>query len=244
MTMSSIRTIGAGVMAVCWVAALPAQQVLPDGPNQATVKHQVKNFEAALKNAVDLGGQQVAEKARKIYPEIALVQSFEPVAKGWAQPQFGLVFEVEIPEIYNAGIWVLGARTRELQNRVVPVVPVPPNSTTSPPGPTRVSGSTVQQPDPVTTSSVIPFFDPDKEYRDCVYEALIDALLENSGALPLEGTDWLSVVASSTRSALPDPLKPDSRKLILMINGSDLSLYRKKELTKEQIRQKILESRF
>jgi hypothetical protein len=244
MAMSLTRTLVASVMATCWVAALPAQQLLPDGPNQAAVKHQVKNFEAALKNAVDLGGQQVAEKARKIYPDIALVQSFEPVAKGWAQPELGFVFEVEIPEIYNAGIWVLGARTREMQNRVVPVVPVPPSPVPgSTAGPTRVNGSSVQQADPVATSPVIPF-DPDKEYRDCVYEALIDALLENSGALPIQDSEWVSVVASSTRFALPDPLKPESRKLILMIKGVDLSLYRKKELTKEQVRQKIVESRF
>jgi hypothetical protein len=129
MAMSPTRSIVAGVMAACWVAAVPAQQLLPDGPNQASVKHQVKNFEGALKNAVDLGGQQVAEKARKIYPDIALVQSFEPVVKGWAQPEFGFIFEVEVPGIYNWGVWVQGARTREMQNRDVPVEPVPPGST-------------------------------------------------------------------------------------------------------------------
>jgi hypothetical protein len=107
-----------------------------------------------------------------------------------------------------------------------------------------VAGTSVQQADSMSANPVIGFFDPNKEYRDCVYEALVDALLENSGALPIQDPEWLSVVASSTPTGSQNPLERDSRRLILMIKGVDLSLYRKKELTKEQVRQKIVESRF
>ena len=250
----ALRMFIAGLFVFCGVGAASAQQMLAEEPNRPAIKFQVKNFEGLLKNAVDLGGQQVADKARQVYPQIALMRSSEPIIKGWAQPEFGFMFYVEVPDILNYGSWMLAARATQQQSRVVPIVPVPvaqsqgsgtaPPSTTPPPDKPVTASSGLQPADPLKASPIVGFFDPVTEYRDRVRDALIEALLENSGGLPMKESDWLSVVATNTPLAQQNPLDPDPRKLTLQIRALDLMKYRSKEITKDDARGRIIESRF
>lgn len=251
-----LRIFITGLFVSCAAGAASAQQMLAEEPNRPAIKFQVKNFEGLLKNAVDLGGQQVADKARKIYPQIDLVRASEPIIKGWAQPEFGFMFYVEVPDILNYGSWMLAVRATQQQSRVVPIVPVPvaqsssqgtgtaPPPTPPPPDKPVTASSGLQAADPLKASPIVGFFDPVTEYRDRVRDALIEALLENSGGLPMMESDWLSVVATNTPLAQQNPLDPDPRKLTLQIRALDLMKYRRKEITKDDARGRIIESRF
>jgi hypothetical protein len=247
------RVVVAGLFVWGAVGAVSTQQMTVEEPNRPAIKFQVKNFEGLLKNAVDLGGRQVAEKARQVYPQIALVRSSEPIIKGWAMPEVGFIFEVEVPDILNYGSWMLAARATQQQSRVVPIVPVPvaqsSQGTAPPPGapPTDKpvsASSAVQAADPLKASPIVGFFDPVTEYRDRVRDALIEALLENSGGLPMKESDWLAVVATNTPMAQQNPLDPDPRKLTLQIRALDLMKYLRKEITKDDARGRIIETRF
>jgi hypothetical protein len=82
---------------------------------------------------------------------------------------------------------------------------------------------------------------PNAGYTSAVREALIDAMIENSGSLTLGLDEWLTVAA---RDNLPrDPLMPgdtvDFSTLIFKIRGSDLTAFRAGRLSAEEVRQKV-----
>ncbi|HET9359915.1 MAG TPA: hypothetical protein VFO58_09200 [Vicinamibacterales bacterium] len=82
---------------------------------------------------------------------------------------------------------------------------------------------------------------PNAAYTGAVKDALIDAIIEDSGALTLGPDEWLTVAA---RDNLPrDPLVPgdsvDFSTLIFRIKGSDLTAFRAGRLTMEEARAKV-----
>jgi hypothetical protein len=82
---------------------------------------------------------------------------------------------------------------------------------------------------------------PNAAYTGAVKDALIDAIIEDSGALTLGPDEWLTVAA---RDNLPrDPLVPgdsvDFSTLIFRIKGSDLSAFRAGRLSMEEARAKV-----
>ena len=80
--------------------------------------------------------------------------------------------------------------------------------------------------------------DPSEVYTQEVRAALVDAMIENSGALVIEPGEWLTVAARD--NAPTDPgLSGDQMTLVLRIRGSDLAAYRAGRLTLEQTRERI-----
>jgi hypothetical protein len=82
---------------------------------------------------------------------------------------------------------------------------------------------------------------PNAAYTGAVKDALIDAIIEDSGALTLGPDEWLTVAA---RDNLPrDPLVPgdsvDFSTLIFRIKGSDLTAFRAGRLSMEEARTKV-----
>ena len=83
--------------------------------------------------------------------------------------------------------------------------------------------------------------DPNDAYTREVKEALMDAMIENSGAIALGADEWLTVAA---RDNLPrDPLMPgdtaELNTIIFRLKGSDLSAFRSGRLTLEDARKRI-----
>jgi hypothetical protein len=82
--------------------------------------------------------------------------------------------------------------------------------------------------------------DPSQAYTDEVKASLIDAMIENSGALVLEGNEWLTVAARD--NAPSDPFMPggqDATTLVIRIKGDDLNAFRAGRLTLEQVRARV-----
>ena len=82
--------------------------------------------------------------------------------------------------------------------------------------------------------------DPSQAYTDEVKASLIDAMIENSGALVLEANEWLSVAARD--NAPSDPFMPggqDATTLVIRIKGDDLNAFRAGCLTLEQVRTRV-----
>jgi hypothetical protein len=82
--------------------------------------------------------------------------------------------------------------------------------------------------------------DPSQAYTDEVKASLIDAMIENSGALVLEANEWLSVAARD--NAPSDSFMPggqDATTLVIRIKGDDLNTFRAGRLTLEQVRARV-----
>ena len=83
--------------------------------------------------------------------------------------------------------------------------------------------------------------EPGVAYTREIQNALVEAMLENSGPLGVGDDEWLVVAA---RDNLPrDPLVPgdmtDFTTMVLRIKGSDLSAFHAKRITLEEARKKV-----
>ena len=83
--------------------------------------------------------------------------------------------------------------------------------------------------------------DPSDAYTESVKSALIDAMLDNSGAMRVAGDEWLVVAARDNLHR--DRLMPgdvyDTSTIMLRVKGSDLAAYRAERITKEEARRRV-----
>lgn len=83
--------------------------------------------------------------------------------------------------------------------------------------------------------------DPNDAYTESVKSALIDAMLDNSGAMRVGGDEWLIVAARDNLHR--DRLMPgdvyDTSTIMLRVRGSDLAAYRAERITKEEARKRV-----
>ena len=85
--------------------------------------------------------------------------------------------------------------------------------------------------------------DPGRAYTQEVRASLIDAMIQNSGALVLGADEWLTVAARD--NAPTDPSMPgDQVTLVLRVRGSDIHAFRAGTLTLEQVRGRVQAGEF
>lgn len=216
--------------------ASPAMGQQPTSPSRTdSAKPQVQTFEMVLKTAVETGGQNFARRAAEITPDIAAL-SFSPgespVVSGIADHDLGLyVFQVQVP-----GVSLTLTVMNMMMNR--------PTSTGRPPGAQPVGSSGrvaadvgVVASDPMTSDSAA----PRPDYRLQVRGALIDAILDNSGGLPLLPTDTLLVYASGIEgpAGFSSLLKVPVIKDVFKASGADLIAFRLGKLSRDEAKQRI-----
>ena len=217
------------------VVPLTAQQPQVAEGLDAQTRYQIQQYEQAVRRAVLHAGEQLASRASSLVPGVLLAPSTEPVVRYVPTPE-GPVFDVQIPLLLDAGPVLLRMmQSQQQQQQLRPVAQ----------GADRVTGTGVVTPDPMTKSPVQEqSFDPDKEYTAFAREALIDVLLDNSGAVPLKEGQRLEIAASGievTRGVLyPD----NSRKLVLVIAAADLTAFRQGKITREEVKARIKEARY
>ena len=135
---------------------------------------------------------------------------------------------------------------RRLELQVGPVGPVQQNA-----GP-RTVGSTLAAQSVVTPAASAPQVDPtvvedpNGAYTREVSVAIIDAMIENSGPLPVADNEWLTVAARD--NVRPDRLVPGDTSnissIVFRIKGTDLAAFRSGRITLEETRQHVEVSQF
>ena len=127
---------------------------------------------------------------------------------------------------------------RRLELQVGPVGPIQQDAAARP-GATTVSSQAVALP-PATPPQVDPAIldDPNAAYTREVSVAIIDAMIENSGPLPVGDNEWLTVAARD--NIRPDRLVPGDTSnissIVFRIKGSDLAAFRAGRMTLEEAR--------
>lgn len=198
----------------------------------AELRSQVTAFKYVLQEAVERGGQRLAEWAGQIVPGVELVFGSYPVVDAIPLPESGVVFEVRVPEIMQTSMMLFARRQRPSPNQPVAV----------PPAGGRVGATGVVSPDPMAMPDART---ADGLYSDFVREALLDAIIDGSRILAIERGHWLTVAASGVEETVPNPLyRSTSRKLILSIKGEDLQALRAGTITRDEARTRIVERRF
>jgi hypothetical protein len=234
------------LFAACLGLAAPLWAQTP-APVEDPVKPQVQAFEMVLRGAVDLGGQRFAQQAAKVVPNVYLAPFTTPVVVG-LRIEGVYWFDVQVPRILQTGVlyYMDNAPRRTAGGPGVAARPVA--------SPGRVGATAGDVPDdPMTESPVVgddgqhaapaPVPDPDTQYSAQVKDALIDAMLDSSGVLPMAAGDRLVVVVSGTGAAVTNPLYRDER-LILTVKSSDLSDLRQGRLTRDAAKERITQTVF
>jgi hypothetical protein len=235
--------------AVLLAVPASAQQAGSTPTPNDPARPQVQTFEMVLGRAIETAGRNFASRAVQMAPEIsALAMSFAPgeapVVNGVADHELGLyLFQVQVPGISMMTLQVMSL----MLNRPQPVVP----STGAQPVAGRVTADGVIASDPMAPAPARPGppRDLESEYRveyvQLVKDALIDAILDNSGALPMTSNEYLLVVASGIDPVVPNALyRTPSRKLVLKAKASDLADFRQGKINREEARQRIQATRF
>jgi hypothetical protein len=204
-------------------------------------RFQFQLMESVIENHVRQGAQEVAARAQGVMP-VGVLFMGEPKAKGFPLDNYGVVFDVEIPEIKESAV-LLNQFSR-------PSLVGPPaagsqmvSSTTA--GKTRATGVVADDPmakPPVTGD---PFLaDPNQFYRDTIKQKLVDAMLDYSKALDIGANETLSIVARGEDDPIRSSLYNDSKIMILRIKGSDLALFYTGKISRDEARKLVIESQF
>jgi hypothetical protein len=226
---------------VALMLAVPvaAQQMMPEQAD-SQAKTQARMFETVLHSAIEHAGERLASRVNDVVPGVQVVFETEPIIRTVPTPE-GPVFDVQIPRILGTGLRLM----KMLQPAPQPIA-APPATGAQPVStqPPRVTATSVPPDDPMVNKPNTAGFNPDQEYSNYAREALVDAMLDNSGGLPLTGQERLEVTAGGLD--VPDgSLNVDnSRRLVLVISAADLSLFHAGKITRDQAKQRIREWRY
>jgi hypothetical protein len=217
----------------------PAQQVTPppappSPPPVATasLRFQARTMEGVLVQAVTSGVQRYADQILAVIPNLPLF-SGNPHAHGYQVEPHGWVFDVEVPD-FRSGTVDLAI---EIFGRTQGNKPAP-NPNAQRPVANGQTQTVIPEPDPFDAPV---FKDPQGEYRSSVREALLDAMLEYGGSLPLKEGEWLTVCARRPDPPFPTfAMQNDPNAVVMQIRGEDLALFRQKKITKEEAKAKIV----
>jgi hypothetical protein len=126
---------------------------------------------------------------------------------------------------------------RRLELQVGPVGPVQQDAAARP-GATPVSQAVALPPPAAPQVDPAILDDPNAAYTREVSATIIDAMIENSGPLPVGDNEWLTVAARD--NIRPDRLVPGDTSnissIIFRIKGSDLAAFRAGRMTLEEAR--------
>jgi len=223
-------------------APVLAQQRPPAASDPA--KAQVRTYESVLRIAVETGTRNFAQRASEMVPELFSVMD-TPAVNGVAVHVPGrtdYVFHIQVPMIWPV-VQIMSMMNQRSLRGLPPVAPTQPVADGA-----RVRQGTLVEPDSVDAPPAVNSSnraDLEREYAMKVRDALIDAILDNPGVLPLSSPDTLVVFASGSDAGIPPSLYDSvPRKLILSVPGLVLDELRQGKLSRDQAKAKVIEEHF
>jgi hypothetical protein len=218
-----------------WAQAAPPPQV------NDPARPQVQTFEMVLGRAVENAGRNVATRAMEFAPDVMAVAyptGDVPHVTGVAVRDLGLfVFHVQVPQV-GLSLQVMNLMVNRPQYTSRPVSPQPVSG--------RVEAAGVVAPDPmVRPAAPSGGFDVNAEYRNQIRAVIVDAIIDNSGALPLGANETLLVIAGGSDSTAANPFdRRTSQRLVVRAKASDLTAFREGRITRDEVKRRVFASDF
>lgn len=238
-----------GIVSVTLAAGVASAQTPPSEAEQVKTRQRISMMEGVLERAVRNGAENLLRQVRTVMPDVPMLTGV-PQARGFKLDGYGVFFDVEVPALRLPLTWTLRymlddrvtansaleelrlfvaeqqtARERERLNGLVK----------------RLEDSVASQQVPARSFDPAVASDPYDAYTRAVKEALMDAMIENSGGVTVGAEEWLTVAA---RDNLPsDPLIPgdaaELNTIIFRIKGADLMAFRSGKTTLEETRKRV-----
>jgi hypothetical protein len=207
-------------------SASVAAQPTPTSLTNAQVdrlRADVGTYEMLLQRAVNRALLEMRDWAQQIVPNVALMLEAEPVVHGVPVSDASITFNVEVAQMLGVNLWQTVLERQRPQG----------------PGPVQRVGAQIVQADPANPSPTprVTTNDFNKQWSELVRQAMIDAILDNSGVLALKDDQILAVAVTPANTQA-------SRTLILSIKGADLQQLRQGKISREDAKQRIIETHF
>jgi len=222
------------------VTSPPASVAAPTQPTPTALSRaqldrqraDVGTFEIVLQRAIDRAVLQTSQWAQQIVPTV-MMSAAEPVVHGIPVGDASITFNVEVGQMLGINLWqVIHERQR-------------PQPDPSPVQRVGQVGAQIVPGDPTTPPTArVTTDDLDKQYSEFVRQAVIDAILDNSGVLQLKDEQMLAVAVIPNTMPGPPPYRNSSATLILSIKGSDLEQLRQGKLSRDEAKRRIIETHF
>jgi hypothetical protein len=221
-------------------------QRAPVTPDEQQLHNQLQTFAVVLQAAVRHGGDAFARLEAGFIPPGLELFSDAPVVQPLAPPLGGgLLFYVSVPEIRFALNQAFLQRSAPRLPATDPLRPVAGRNEDQ-----RASAASILAGDPDIppddgrcATRMKPSrggADPNYEYAVAVCDSLMDAMLDNSGALPIKENEWLTVAAVDGAPDSPRIVNSSSGyATYLQIKGADLLAFRQGKISKEEARKHV-----
>jgi hypothetical protein len=182
---------------------------------QMQARQQIAAFEAALENAVRYGTQMLDQRLQQSSAANMVMLAGMPRARGFRLDDYGVMFDVEFPSMRRSMVWSL----QELER----------TNTANANAALRTAqpGSGVQ---------------PREIYQSEITDALLNVILDYTGALGIGPGEWLTVAARETvvdRRFVNGGVIEAPMTVILRMKGSDLQALREHKLSRDEVRTKV-----
>lgn len=236
-----------GVVAAMVVAAGHAQAQSKPSEAEIKARQRITMMEGALEQAVANGADNLLRQVKAVMPDVPMLTG-APQVRGFRLDGYGVFFDVEVPALRLPLAWTLrysmdgnrAAFNALLAQLRAAVLEQPPQERER----LELLVRQVESRMPVPASPEVDpaiMDDPNQAYTKAVKDALVDAMLENSGPLNLGPDEWLTVAA---RDNVPrDPLVPgdttDLNTVVFRVKGSDLAAFRAGRATLEETRRRV-----
>ena len=245
-----LRAVAAAVTTGAVLVA--AASVLAQSPEQEAeqikARQRISTMEGVLERAVSNGAENLLRQVLSVMPDAPML-SGAPKVRGFRLDGYGVFFDVEVPALRLPMTWPLryvlqddtaavNAALNELRQIVAQQLPRERDRFELLARRLELRAS-IPQAAPRTGNPMVTA--PDEAYTKAVREALIDAMIENSGPIPLGPDEWLTVAA---RDNVPrDPLIPGDtaglNTLTFKLKGSVLAEFRAGRVSLEDTRSRV-----
>jgi hypothetical protein len=249
-----VALAGAGVHAQSREASQPRRPA-----DELQMRYQIGVMERVLEQAVQHGAQKIGRVLQAVSPDLVIFTG-PPRARGFRLQDYGYFFDVDVPALRRSLMWsvrtlnsersALGRDLESLRRFVssvqnesardsleralrrieLQVGPVAATSTSAP-------SISVPEVEGVGAAAAI-LDDPGETYTTEVKDALIEAMLDHSGSVPLGPDEWLTVAARDNEVTLGADMG-DVLTIVLRIKGSDLAAFRTARVGREEARKRV-----
>ncbi|RPI50190.1 MAG: hypothetical protein EHM55_21980 [Acidobacteria bacterium] len=208
------RAIVAGAVLT---AAGPAAAQTVQRPPQATAaqmqaRQQIASFEVALEKAVRYGAQMLDQRLQASSAANMVMLAGMPRARGFRLDDYGVMFDVEFPSMRKSMVWSM----QELERANL--------------------GGAMRAAQPGTA------IQPREIYQNEITDALLNVILDYTGAIGLAPAEWLTVAARESvvdRRFVDAGVNEAPMTVILRMKGGDLHALREGKLAREEARKRV-----
>ena len=222
-------------------------------------------MEGVLERAVSNGADNMLRQMRAVMADAPMLTGV-PEVRGFRLDGYGIFFDVEVPALRLPVTWPLrymfrdNRETRVIveelrtmmadaeprqRDRLAQIVRQLEQQAQGPSARVARGGSAQRRrcrwQVPLRSRMPPAFDNPEEHYTREIKAALVDAMIEHSGPIPIGADEWLTVAARDNvpRDALIPTDTADTTSVIFRVKGSDLSAFRAGRATLEETRKKV-----